>query len=316
MNKTQRPLFESGVSNLRTRLAQLVEHRIPNPKVGGSTPSARAITLTKKIGGDVETLVNWKRIYSSLAQQARTSQIAPDRVSEVVEQLKKILSLCGPASAGRKVLQRIGFALLSGRPKIIAPACPDYSHCDGKYTFRQLNNGISLLAQKQIDFLRAARQVLTEVEVTVAVADQEADDESLRKAVGESIESFRTKIRKTIEAIASAVKQDGWCVAAMTSVIPEFAEQEKLWMQRIRSDSGLSARITTDSIARSEMYRRIAPFTAEEMFARTLRTAAQYLTLGTWAQSNNALIANHTTTNLAWYLQTGAGILHNPIAVY
>lgn len=261
-------------------------------------------------------LVDWKRVYSSLAQQARANQIAPERVGEVVERLKKILVLCGPASAGRKVLQRIGFALLSDRPRIIAPACPDYSHCDGKYTFRQLNEGISLLAQKQIDFLRAAREVLSEVEVTIAVADREAEDESLRKSVGESIESFRAKVRGTIKAIASAIKQDGWCVATMTSVIPEFSEREELWIQKIRSDRALSARITTDAIARSEMYMRIAPFTAEEMFARTLRTAAQYLTLGTWAQSTNTLIANHTTTNLAWYLQTGAGILHNPIAVY
>ncbi len=261
-------------------------------------------------------LVDWKRVYSALAQRARANQVAPERVSEVVERLKKILLLCGPASAGRKVLQRIGFALLSDRPRIIAPACPDYSHYDGKYTFRRLNNGVSLLARKQIDFLRAAQQVLAEVEVTITVADQEAEDESLRKSVGESIESFRAKVRETIEAITAEVRQDGWRVATMTNVIPEFSTQEEFWIERIRGDKELVTQITTDSIARSEMYSRIALFTAEQMFARTLRTAAQYLVLGTWAQNTDTLIANHTTTNLAWYLRTGAGILHNPIAVY
>ncbi|MEK7553075.1 MAG: hypothetical protein AAB504_00065, partial [Patescibacteria group bacterium] len=79
------------------------------------------------------------------------------------------------------------------------------------------------------------------------------------------------------------------------------------------------ARLITEMVARENLYNNIyqaKQMTIEGKMKRTIKTAAQYVVMGNFADKNNFLICNHTTSNLTWYLQTKAAILHNQIIPY
>jgi len=108
-----------------------------------------------------------------------------------------------------------------------------------------------------------------------------------------------------------------WQVQLMTEAIPNLVEKELLISEQIRNDKKLSQRIITEMHSRAEMYRKIRySLTTQEMVQRTIRTAAQYVAFGEYADQQGYLICNHTTTNLSWYLQTQAVFLHNPTSIY
>lgn len=185
--------------------------------------------------------------------------------------------------------------------------------CDG---------GVSLLAQQHIAFLARIAELLPTAKITLLIADQEADDLELGRACGQTPEAFRELVRQSVQAVAYEVAAQGWKVGEMTSVIPKFYERRHVISQEIANDPQLMNRIYTETIQRAAMYGKIreafrgARFTEGEMIQRTVKTAAEYLVLGEYANTNNALLCNHTTTNLGWYKSAGAAVLHNPIAVY
>ena len=256
------------------------------------------------------------RLWSALHQAARQRGVSLDRVEEAAVATRTLVALCGEQSTSRQMQFRIGVALLSGNVHIVAPVCPDYTHENGKYTFRGVGGGTSLLAQLQIRFLRNIVQQLTACRVTLIVADHEADDGALCVALGKSQDEFRSLIQESVQATRDAVKNFGWGAEAMTDVIPSLVAEEREEAEAIRTDHALLSRVMTDTICRSNMYAKIGRFTGEEMVERTIRTAAQYRVMGRFAARNNLLVSNHSTVNLSWYREAGAAVLHNPVSVY
>lgn len=255
--------------------------------------------------------LDWRRIEKTLADTKLDYQ-------DALKILPEILTLCGEFSQTRKMAVRIGKIFIQTKPvEIIAPACPDYSHCNGKYTFEALNNGVSLLALKHIEFLKKVLHFLPKTKITILMADQEAYDPELCRVTGKNREEFRELVMQSIKATQEVVTEFGWTVKPITEAIPEITTQENEFITMLQSNPKFLYRLQMETISRIDMYRKIRrDFTREEMLSRTIRTAAQYLAFGHHAAKNNALVCNHTTANLSWYLQTEAAVLHNSISIY
>ena len=148
------------------------------------------------------------------------------------------------------------------------------------------------------------------------MADHEADDPALVRTVRKSREEFLKLLNGSIEKTREAVAPMGWRVEAMTKVILSLVEEEERVYQEIRANPAYKARMVSDTIKRMGMYVKYGNLSPEEMQERTARTSAQYVVLGRHAANHGFMICNHTTTNLSWYLQTEAAVLHNPVEIY
>ena len=216
------------------------------------------------------------------------------------------------------MLLRLGKILLAvSEPAIIVPACPDYSHENGKYTFRSLRGGVSLLSEKHIDFLKQITAILPEAKVLFLLADHEADDPELCQVVGKTREEFADLVSESVRATRARIGGFGWKAELMTVLIPNLIAEEERISEWIANNPEFTRRIVSETISRGEMYCKInRSFTQKEKELRTIRTAAQYLALGQFVARNSHLVCNHTTTNLSWYLQTEAALIHNPVSIY
>lgn len=264
-----------------------------------------------------EKQVDWQRTQKALGQIARRRNVTEVKLMSVVQILPDVVRNCGAFSQSRVSVLKIGAALLSERGRVLVPVCPDYTHVDGRYTFQGLNGGVSLLAERHISFLEQLKHLLGDVAVVFLIADHEADDKELCRATRTSASEFRQLVMSSQQATAERVKAHGWGVELMTTVIHDLVEREQQISAWLAGNPAFNQRIVSETIARRAMYSRINPaLSSTEQVARTIKTAAQYIALGEYAALHGYLICNHTTTNLSWYLQTQAAVLHNPITVY
>ncbi len=103
----------------------------------------------------------------------------------------------------------------------------------------------------------------------------------------------------------------------MTKAIPDLTKREQSTALVLSANPSFKNRLKSETLQRVEMYQKIRRgMSLLEMEQRTVHTAAQYVVMGQYAGEHRLLICNHATTNLGWYLQTEAGVLHNPVTVY
>lgn len=262
--------------------------------------------------------ITWSRVLKALSQVVRQDGVSPEHFLSVKERLPKLLEVCGPASQTNKVALRIGETLLRGGNRIVVPTCPDYSHERGRYNFQSVRGGVSLLLRKHFPFIERVVEVLPGAEVLIMIADQEADDEALCRATHVDRKTFLANVRRSVISTKLAFASRGlpWEVALMTEAIPDLSTREERLAQWIAHEESFERHIASDTHARHGMYVRMRLRGIQLRTARTIQTAAQYVALGQVAEEKLWLIVNHTTTNLAWYLKTRAGFLHNPVRVY
>jgi len=264
---------------------------------------------------------DWRRIEAALRQGIRQKGEKTNHVSAVIDQLKSLTQKFSNAHWSRASCTKVGKVLLTNNPVVIAPCCPDYAHENGRYTYKGLGGGISLLAARHIDFLCQIQQVVPDVAVLLLMADHEADDPVLCRAARKTREEFLELVQTSIVAIQEHINSFGWRIQAMTEIIPDLVVQEEKIAQRLGSTPEFRYRLTDETFSRLEMYDRIASaagirFNEKDLFARTIKTAAQYVAMGNFAAAKARIIVNHTTTNLNWYRQTEAAVIHNPVSVY
>lgn len=257
----------------------------------------------------------FRSVLKTLKQEARKGyKRSPEECLDILE---KIIPLCGPFSRGKRVCREVGLWLLRGHTEIVAPVCPDYSHENGKYNFRTLNSGVPLLGEIHIQFLHDIVAHIPGSSVTFLVADHERDDPLLCLKVGKTKEEFGELVRGSVSNLRRAVEPFAWRAEAMTDVIIDLVQQEITCADWIEKNPSFQDRVRSETHQREDMYARITSrMSYEEMTRRTIHTAAQYVAMGRFAKLNGKLICNHTTTNLAWYLQAETAFLHNPVSVY
>lgn len=261
--------------------------------------------------------VDARRLGSALRQAARKCGSAQD-VEEAISTVSRIIELCGPGSSSKQMAFRIGLLLLrQPQPTILVPVCPDYSHEDGLYTFKGLGSGVPLLAKLHVSFLEQVRMIVPSLSAVFLIADQESEDAALCRSVGLTQDAFLQQVTESALATHEFVDKLGWKACAMSTYVPELKVREANVATRMSQDPSLHNRIQTETMQRASMYRRIdSLLTYERMRERTIRTAAQYVVMGEFAERNGLGICNHTTVNLSWYLKTEVALLHNPISVY
>ena len=261
--------------------------------------------------------MNWNKYQKALEQFSRKTN-TQHHLDAVMQRSEALFQICGPSTHNNRAMLKIGYTLLqSNEMKILAPCCPDYSHHRGMYTFDKLNGGISLLAINQIEFLRALVKLGVKVFAKLVYADQEVDDWRMLDKVRTSESEFMHRINQSLAATKKLLKDDGWDVDLMTQLISSFRDKERELTLMIEANQSWRHRLQTETLQRTEMYLRIQnPLPAADALKRTIRTAAQYMVLGNYAKETGYLISNHTTTNLGWYAETNAGVLHNPVEIY
>lgn len=267
--------------------------------------------------------LDWKRIESAIRQEARRVG-KQKKVAWVIDAIRELMKTCGPASSSRAMCVRIGTIILKETQTIIVPSCPmEYEYKDGRFSFGGVRSGISFLTERHILFVKKIKEILPDASPLFLVPDQEAMDPELSKAMKVAEEELAELMRKSTAATKQTMEHLGWKAEAMTSAIPGIVLKEKEAADWIAETKTLADRVRNDTIVRQDMYRALAQaagntrrMTEEEMIARTIRTASQYVALGRYAAEHGLLIVNHTTTNLKWYADAQAAVLHNPVSIY
>ncbi|MEK7193297.1 MAG: hypothetical protein AAB652_00740 [Patescibacteria group bacterium] len=266
--------------------------------------------------------LDWQRIERAIKQEARRYN-TENKVGWALEATKRVIDFSGPASSSRAMCVRIGKILLGDTQTIIVPSCPmHYAYENDRFAFAGVNPGVSFLTEKHIEFLKKITGVLPEAKPIILIPDQEANDPDLLGAMKISAEELAEVMYKSIEATKNAVEPLGWQAKAMTEAVPDLSEREKQAAEWIRESEEFTLRINNDTIARQAMYYALASagrragMPVEEMVHRTIRTAAQYVAIGRYTAEKGYLVVSHTTTNLMWYFQTDAAVLHNPVSIY
>lgn len=260
--------------------------------------------------------INWKRIKSALLQEGRRLK-RNGQVESKFNLLKNLIEISGEYSQNRKMIIKLGRLLLFRKNLIVlTPCCPDYSHENGSYTFRDMGGQASLLTLKHIDFLKKVSELFPEITPLIIIADAEVHDKEICRAVGKSEKEFTTLVQQSLTETRKIIPSS-WQAQMMTTTIPNLIQRELLVAEEIGKDTKLSQRIITETTHRTRMYFKIKPhFKPGEMKQRTIRTAAQYVALGQYASQEECLVCNHTTTSLNWYLKTDVAVLHNPVSIY
>ena len=252
------------------------------------------------------------RVQTALTQHARRNTDCVMPVENTMTFLKKIVAGGDPESYSRSRLIEIGKFVMGHGIRVIAPACPDYTHHSGTYTFHGVRGGTSLLAQLQITFLNQ----LGIEDVTLVYADVERFDGAIRNKLCIDENGFLELIRQSCADSAGRVPSS-WKVMLMSDLVPTLYEDSEARMARMLDDSTVRQRLVNETHQRTGMYQKIVPrATFDDMLVRTARTAAQYCELGTFATRNGYVVSNHVTTNLAWYDEVNAVVLRNPVRIY
>jgi|GEM_PF-1633943 len=248
--------------------------------------------------------------------QAAVRSNRADRVERVYSQLEAILPQLGAQSHSRKMINRIGLLLLEDTVTIVAPSCPDYAHRDGKYTFTELGSGVPLLTQMHLRLFDAIAPHLPQAQFEIVIADQEAEDAALCAMTGTTEHTFRARILASAQATENVLSDRPYHISLMTKRFPNLQALEKKFIAEINTKQELSSRITSDTIARRQMYQKIGVRGSDDMTTRTIKTAAQYCALAHLAATENFLVCNHETVNLSWYNRHEAAVLHNSVSIY
>lgn len=260
--------------------------------------------------------INWIRIKKAILQ--KNKNLTSDEVEEVFAKFRAIHHMLGEYSLGRTTVTALCTHMLrhKGVIKCLVPVCPDYSHENGLYTLNNVSGGISMIAQKHIDFLKGIHEHI-QIEAHFLYADYETEDVYLRNKVDITKEDFVERIHQSKEVCTSIVSNMGWTASLMTDHIPDIQEKESVHIELIRSEEKYKRKIEYDTINKNDLFNRINPdFTWDDKILRTLKYSAQYYVMGLFCLEKDHVVCNHTTANLSWYVQLGAGILHNPVAIY
>lgn len=225
---------------------------------------------------------------------------------ETLALLSHVPELALPLGKSERRMLAAAFTLATPQKPVrfYVGSCPDYANNGSHYTHEGLGEGVPLLTQQHVIVDSRALHVLRDMEVAaemvVMVADVEAVDEVFCTRFTQGSEhEFLRRCRKSVEATRREFKNLGADkVMKSSSFFDEFGRNtfmayqekyQKLVGERYHQDHSFQSRVTGDLLMRMEMYSKMYPGIGREMkreereeflVGRTLRTMAQYLTLG------------------------------------
>jgi len=249
--------------------------------------------------------VDWNRVAKAISQQACVKL-----ESDFIERLKELAGICGKASVNRVMLTRVGALLLKPDAPLVVPICHKYNRSGAH---NMLTGNVAPIARAHIEFLAKVQRWFPDVYPIFLYSVQDAEDPMVLQSVGFDVAEFRRRMKKEMEELRRELADTRWRVATMTEIFPDLREREQVLQASVAKDSRFEARITSIAIDRADFFERAHCRSTEEMKRHVVAMAAQYLALSECSIAMGGGIVNHTSTNLAWYREGGATLLHNPV---
>ncbi len=211
---------------------------------------------------------------------------------------------------------------------IYVGSCPDYSHSNGLYNHKSLGEDVPLLTCYHLQYADTLFKIFEETGIPfryiIMIADVEAtDDVFCSRFTGGSEEEFLRRcyvsMSKTQAVLSGTFPRLRYGKVVSSSFFQEFSRRRFLQTQSsyqhvlnlyYENNSSFALRVQGDVIGRMPMYQRMyqdvlanLPYCEQSGFLvdRTIRTMAQYLTLGRLAgeTSRYPIIINHPTRNFS-----------------
>ncbi|MBI2141735.1 hypothetical protein HYU16_04925 [Candidatus Woesearchaeota archaeon] len=253
------------------------------------------------------------------AESGRVVTTATTLVGAVLRQMPELDLVSAPDHIA--LAENIAQSFASGgKLKIFAPSCPDYKHDGSTYTFGELGNGVSLLGLYQIEFAEKLLQLLdvhgVPYDYIVLTADIEVEDDAMlaknRVTKMEAIEKVKGTIKETGEyASGLLMPQNGSTVRSVGFLqefngFPESQRRYEVLIGQLQTSSAAFRKgLEHLHEGRLGLYSRLFPGANQaelhNLMPRTIRTMAQYATLGQLAREQNAVITSHRTLNIPAY---------------
>lgn len=208
---------------------------------------------------------------------------------------------------------------------IFFTGCPDYSTEDGRYTFRSLGEGVSILPRVQLAVAFELASILWDFgagfncRLLIADLAEGTDPVVVNKFCNGNIDEFLRRCQKTAEHLEQLAKnnlplhlQSYFEIGTFSShygkryvqIQQEFLD---LVLAKERNDPAFSQAFLATHVKRIELYRRfLAGYnndpTPADLTYRTARGIAQYLAHFSLIRLENKspVIVNHRTINLQW----------------
>ena len=209
-------------------------------------------------------------------------------------------------------------------------SCPDYSHDGEAYTHEYLGSDVPLLTRVHLDYDREIINVLESQSIpykmTIMVADVEATDKIFCKRFTNNDQNeFLRRCESSVSSTEKFVEKIGLSKKVISSsFFNEFGRErfinyqeryKEVLKKRYKFDDSFRMRVNGDLVSRMDMYKNMYPdvfqgninFLDRTKFLidRTLRTMAQYLTLGRLIGENGDLISPmiicHPTRNIGMF---------------
>lgn len=214
-------------------------------------------------------------------------------------------------------------------------SCPDYSYDinSSRYTHQNLGEDIPLLTQLHTDALRKFIPILNQqginFNVMVLIADVEATDEVFAKKFSNGKqEEFIEKCNRSMEASQKLFQKEFGQTVKSSSFFTEFGQNRFMLLQQsyqdkltklCRENPGFLDRVMLETQMRENLYRQmytdqfeILPGDELRQFLieRSIRTMAQYLTLGELVRQKPSAVISHRTVNFGLYNEQS--LMNNP----
>ncbi len=256
-------------------------------------------------------------------------------VESILTEMRMVGEIDPPRNKSERNILKQGVGrAIGGEPfSFFVGSCPDYSEDGEKYTHESLGDDVPLLTRHHLEVDQPLLSVLKrhgiKAKIVIMVADVEATDEVFceRFTGGDQREFFlrcNSSVRKTAVAAASmGVESSSFFQEFGYDRFMEYqGKYQKVLQERYLQDSRFSFRVDTDTFSRFKLYRRMYPgiFNSARtdssqrqtfLVGRTMRTMAQYLTLGRLigASEHPVAIINHPTTNISVFNDRGKYLL-------
>jgi len=319
-----------------------------NPVKQGGTAYARALVNNSVLLielGNLQGFFMCKECHQH-QQMPETSAVAPGylgvakerrvAVDTLATELGSIheLELPGNKSERNILKQGLQRALEGQVMTFYVGSCPDYSNDGVRYTHESLGDGVPLLTRHHIEvgtnLVEALKRSGVNCTMKIMVADVEAvDDVFCERFTNGDEDEFIERCIRSMQATAAVLPGEAF---KSSSFFNEFGRERFLEIQngylRVlarhrEEDNTFGHRVMVDTLARDTLYRRMYPrvysngmttsVRNEFLIERTMRTMAQYLTLGRLIGEEKGPVAiiNHPTTNSNMFNKRGRFLLES-----
>ncbi|MCW1929697.1 MAG: hypothetical protein KIH62_000085 [Candidatus Kerfeldbacteria bacterium] len=169
---------------------------------------------------------------------------------EFVEFMYELDCYSPPAQMKPVVAEWLARLARGDESTVVITVCPDYSHENGSYNFRELWDGVGLVARRALQAAVLLHQMQqrtgTPLRIVVAIADFEGDSDTVCARLGISRDEFKARCQRSQQALRAEAEK-------LSPGIEEILETP-LWSELVsRAEWESTLTRARESVAREEL---------------------------------------------------------------